>query len=33
VVVALKPTKREHEDILTEAARMSGRLKRELVRQ
>jgi hypothetical protein len=26
----LKPTKREHEDILIEAARMSGRLKREL---
>ena len=30
VLVELKPTKRQHEDILIEAARMSGRLKREL---
>jgi hypothetical protein len=30
VLVELKPTKRQHEDILIEAGRMSGRLKREL---
>ena len=30
VLVELKPTKRAHEDILIKAARMSGRLKREL---
>jgi hypothetical protein len=33
VLVELKPTKRKHEDILIEAAQMSGRLKRELARQ
>ena len=33
VLVELKPTKRQHEDILIEAARISGRLKRELARQ
>ena len=30
VLVELKPTKRQHEDILIEASRISGRLKREL---
>ncbi len=30
VLVEIKPTKRQHEDILIEAGRMSGRLKREL---
>jgi hypothetical protein len=30
VLVELKPTKRQHEDILIAAARMSGRLKRKL---
>ena len=30
VPVELKPTKRQHEDILIEAARISARLKREL---
>jgi hypothetical protein len=30
VLVELKPTKRQHEDILIEAGRISGRLKREL---
>ena len=29
-LVALKPTKRQHEGILIEASRISGRLKREL---
>jgi hypothetical protein len=29
-LVELKPTKRQHEDILIEASRISGRLKREL---
>ena len=33
VLVELKPTKRKHEDILIEAAQMSGRLKRELATQ
>jgi hypothetical protein len=30
VLVELKPSKRQHEDILNEAGRISGRLKREL---
>ena len=30
LLVELKPTKREHEDILIEASRISGRLKQEL---
>jgi hypothetical protein len=33
VLVELKPTKHQHEDILIEAGKISGRLKRELARQ
>jgi hypothetical protein len=33
VLVELKPTKRQHEDILIEAGRMTGRLKHELAKR